>query len=139
VPGAIGWAPALLPSKGGVKVRPLPTEALRRFNFLTIRVRRVMLKPYFIAASKGKPPRTAETVDVAARHLLYKLYDATSRVPGAWHALGEIGERSETVARAVERGWIIVRERDSGGRVSKMKSAALTDEGRRVARKGLWG
>jgi putative transposase len=37
VPRAIGWAPALLPSRGGVKVRPLPTEALRRFNFLTIR------------------------------------------------------------------------------------------------------
>jgi hypothetical protein len=47
-------------------------------------LRRVMPKPYFIAGSKGKPPRTAETVDVAARHLLYKLYDATSRVPGAW-------------------------------------------------------
>ena len=72
---------------------------------------RIMLTPYFIAASKSKPPRTAETVDVAARHLLYKLYDATSRVPGAWHALGEIGERPETVARAVERGWVVVRER----------------------------
>ena len=97
-----------------------------------------MLKPYFIAASKITP-RTAETVDVAARHLLYKLYDATSRVPGAWHALGEIGERPETVARAVERGWVIVRQDGGGGKVSKVKSAALTDEGRRVARKGLRG
>ena len=43
------------------------------------------------------------------------------------------------VARAVERGWVVVTERDGGGRVSKKKSAALTDEGRRVARKGLRG
>jgi hypothetical protein len=94
-----------------------------------------MSKPFFIAGTKTKPPRTAEVIDVAARYLVYKLYDATSGEAGAWQNLSKIGERPETVARAVERGWVIVGQRD-GGRV---RSASLTDEGRRIARKGLRG
>jgi hypothetical protein len=94
-----------------------------------------MSKPYFIAGTKSKPSRTAEVIDVAARYLVYKLYDATSGEAGAWQTLSKIGERPETVARAVERGWVIVGQRD-GGRV---RSASLTDEGRRIARKGLRG
>lgn len=96
-----------------------------------------MSKPFFIANAKSKPTRTGEAIDVAARHLVYKLYEATNGQPGAWQALGEIGERPATVARAVERGWMIVRQ-VIGGRAN-VQSASLTDEGRRLARKGLRG
>ena len=46
-----------------------------------------------------------------------------------------IGENRETVKRAVERGWVIVQEDAVGG--VKVRSGMLTDEGRRVARRGL--
>ena len=93
-------------------------------------------KPYRIVPRKSKPPRTAETLDIAARYFLYKLYDATNRQPGAWQVLGKtIGESKETVQRAVERGWVIVQEDAVGG--VKVRSGMLTDEGRRVARRGL--
>jgi hypothetical protein len=81
--------------------------------------------------------RPAEAVDVAAKHLVYKLYEATNGRPGAWQVLGKIGGQPQTVARAVERGWVIVRN-DDVGRI-KVQSGSLTDEGRRLARKGLLG
>ena len=88
---------------------------------------------------KSKPPRTAEALDVAARYFLYKLYDATNRQPGAWQVLGKmIGESKETVARAVERGWVVVRDEAAVGKV-KVRSGMLTDEGRQVARRALRG
>jgi len=87
---------------------------------------------------KSKPPRTAEALDVAARYFLYKLYDATNRQPGAWQMLGKmIGESRETIARAVERGWVVVRD-EAVGKV-KVRSGMLTDEGRQVARRALRG
>jgi len=92
-------------------------------------------KPFFIASTKVKPLRTAEAEDVAARHLTYKLYEATNGTPGAWHPLGEVGERPATVARALDLGWIVVRNHEMGRK--KTLSACLTDEGRRRARKGL--
>ena len=52
----------------------------------------------------------------------------------AWHVLGKTGERPETVARAVERGWLVTREVGLGRR--KLVSASLTSEGRLVARSG---
>ena len=79
--------------------------------------------------------RTAEAVDVAARHLVYLLYEATRGQPNTWQVLGKIGERPETVARAVERGWLIVRD-DRIGRI-KVQSGLLTEEGRRLARKAM--
>ena len=94
-----------------------------------------MSRPFFIANANRKSLRSADAIDVAARHLVYKLYDATSGQLGAWHVLREIGEAQATVARAVERGWVLVRRDDS--RKVKLHSAALTDQGRRVARKGL--
>jgi hypothetical protein len=79
---------------------------------------------------------TRSQLDIAARYFLYKLYDATNRQPGAWQVLGKmIGESKETVKRAVERGWVIVREDAVGG--VKVRGGMLTDEGRRVARRGL--
>ena len=71
--------------------------------------------------------RTREAVDIAARHPVYKLFEATNGEPMAWQVLGLIGERRETVARAVERGWIVVREDGVNGR-RKAQSAALTDQ-----------
>jgi hypothetical protein len=44
-------------------------------------------------------------------------------------------EVQATVARAVERGWVIVRD-DRKGRTNA-RSASLTDQGRRMARKSL--
>jgi hypothetical protein len=84
--------------------------------------------------AKSNPSRTAETLDFAARHLVYKPFEATDGILGAWHVLGKIGERPATVARAVERGWIVIRE-DGRGK-NKLKSASLTSEGRVLARKG---
>jgi hypothetical protein len=91
-------------------------------------------KPFFIAGTKSKPPRTADALDVAARHLVYKLFEATDGVLAVWHVLGEIGERPATVARAIERGWVITREIGLG--TGKLVSASLTGEGRLLARKG---
>jgi hypothetical protein len=93
-----------------------------------------MSRPFFIAPSNTKRPKAGEAIDVAGRYLVYKLYEATNGQPGAWHELRGLGEARATVARAVERGWMVVRQED-GGRV-KVQSASLTDEGRRLARKG---
>jgi hypothetical protein len=91
-------------------------------------------RPFFIANAKRKPSKTGQAIDVAARYFIYKLYEATNGQTGAWQLLREIKEAPATVARAVERGWVIVRREDSGK--SRVQSASLTDEGRRVARKG---
>ena len=50
-----------------------------------------------------------------------------------WVSLKEIDESPATIARAVERGWVILQA--DGGKPLDRK-AALTDEGRRLARKG---
>jgi hypothetical protein len=93
-------------------------------------------KPSIVVPRRSKALPTAEALDIAARYFLYKLYDATNRQPGAWQVLGKmIGESKETVKRAVERGWVIVREDAVGG--VKVRGGMLTDEGRRVARRGL--
>jgi hypothetical protein len=44
-----------------------------------------------------------------------------------------MGELRATIARAVERGWVILE--GTSGKPPERK-AALTDEGRRLARKG---
>ena len=88
-------------------------------------------KPFFIPTTKTKPRRTGEAVDVAARYFVYELYDATSGHGGAWKVLRERGQVQASVARAVERGWAIVWE-DGKGK-SKVWSASLTDDGRRLA------
>lgn len=92
-------------------------------------------KPFFSPTTQAKPRRTREAVDVSARYFVYELYDATSGHPGAWTVLREKGQVQATVARAVERGWAIVRE-DRKGK-SKVRSASLTDDGRRLALKSL--
>ena len=61
-------------------------------------------------SDEGKPSRPAEVVDVAARYLVYKLFDAISGTPETSRLLRDIDERVETLARAVERGWVVVLE-----------------------------
>ena len=75
-----------------------------------------MSKPFFIAGTNRNQPRTAEVIDVAARYLVYKLYDATSGEAGAWQILSKIGERRLWVhalilfnlAMWVGFGWIVL-------------------------------
>ena len=92
-------------------------------------------KPFFTPTTQAKPRRTGEAADVAARYFVYELYDATSGQAGAWKVLREKGQVQATVARAVERGWAIVREDGQGNR--KVRTASLTDDGRRMALKSL--
>jgi len=91
-------------------------------------------KPFFIATTSRKPPRTADADVVAARYLVYELFDATEGIFGAWHVLEKVTEeRQAMVAKALERGWIVTREIGPGKR--KVVSASLTSEGRLLARK----
>jgi hypothetical protein len=91
-------------------------------------------KTFNIFASKAAQPKaTRDALDVAARYFIYKLYDATRREPMQWVSLKGIDESPATIARAVERGWVIFQE---VSRKPLDRMAALTDEGRRLARKG---
>jgi hypothetical protein len=90
-------------------------------------------KTFNVFASTAPPKATRDALDVAARYFVYKLYDATRREPMQWVALKGIDEASATIARAVERGWVVLQELS---RKPLDRKAALTDEGRRLARKG---
>ena len=90
-------------------------------------------RTFNIFAPKAPPKATRDALDVAARYFVYKLYDATRREPMQWVALKGIDEASATIARAAERGWVVLQ--GAGGKPLNRK-AALTDEGRRLARKG---
>jgi hypothetical protein len=76
---------------------------------------------------------TLDAIDVAARYFVYKLYEATDGRPIQWQVLLGMGESAATISRAVDRGWVALQ--DVRGKPLDRK-AALTDEGRRVARKG---
>jgi pyruvate carboxylase len=89
--------------------------------------------PFNAPAVKGRPKviKIRDGTDVAARYLVYKLYDATGGQPLQWHVLQRMGESAATISRAVERGWVVV-----DGAKAAARKAALTDEGRRLARRG---
>ena len=93
-------------------------------------------RTFTIPKSKGaaKPAvKDGGAIDIAARYFVYKLYEATDgRRMQSW-ALHEMGENAATVSRAVERGWAILV--DVKGR-PLARSATLTDEGRKLARRG---
>lgn len=78
-------------------------------------------------------------MDVAARHFVYKLYDASrgNTVSSPWQSVRLLGEAAATLGRAVERGWVVVRDDGKAKAKAKELWAALTEEGRAVARKGL--
>jgi hypothetical protein len=82
-----------------------------------------------------KPSRPTEVIDVAARYLVYKIFDAISGTPETWQPLRDIDE-IETLARAVEFGWVVVLDHQPEGRPT-VRVLALTDEGRRMARRSL--
>ena len=89
---------------------------------------------HFHSAPTGKPKvMTLNAIDVAARYFVYKLYEATDGQPMQWATLQGLGESAATISRAVERGWVVLQ---SVGMKPLERRAALTDEGRRLARRG---
>ena len=88
-----------------------------------------------ILSTKGqsKVVKTRDGTDMAARYFVYKLYEATGGYPMQWQILHGLGESAATISWAVERGWVVLQ----GVGVKPLeRRAALTDEGRRLARKG---
>ena len=74
-----------------------------------------------------------DATEIAARYFVYKLYEATGGYPMQWVGLYGIDESAATISRAVERGWVVLQGVE--GRPLDRK-AALTDDGRRLARNG---
>jgi hypothetical protein len=91
--------------------------------------------PFNAPAAKGRPKiiKIRDGTDVAARYFVYKLYEATGGHPMQWATLYGLGESAASISRAVERGWVVLQ--DAKAKPLERK-AALTDEGRRLARKG---
>jgi hypothetical protein len=85
-----------------------------------------------IRTTKSKVVKTGDGIEVSARYFVYRLYEATGGHPLQWAALYGIGESAATISRAVERGWVVLQGVE--GKPLDRK-AALTDEGRRLARK----
>jgi hypothetical protein len=84
------------------------------------------------AKGRAKVIKIRDGTEVAARYFVYKLYEANGGQPMQWCVLHGMGESAATISRAVERGWVVLQ---AGGKPLERK-AALTDEGRRLARKG---
>ena len=94
-----------------------------------------MRRSVAIRPASSKAP-ISEALDIAARYFLYKLYDASrGGTASSWQSVRPLGEAAATVSRAVERGWVVIRDEGKGR--TKEAWAALTEEGRAVARKGL--
>jgi hypothetical protein len=91
--------------------------------------------PFNAPTAKGRSRviKIRDGTDVAARYFVYKLYEATGGYPMQSAALYGIGESATTISRAVERGWVVLQDQKAKPLERK---AALTDEGRRLARKG---
>jgi hypothetical protein len=93
----------------------------------------------FHSAPTGKPKvmNSLDAIDVAARYFVYKLYEATGGQPMQWATLRGMDESRATVARAIERGWVILQPPIAarGGKPLE-RNAALTGDGRRLARRG---
>jgi hypothetical protein len=96
-----------------------------------------MVRTYSIpkAAAKKASVKTKDALDIAARYLVYKLYVPGKAMTESWQPLSMLGEAAATVGRAVECGWVILRDQDQGK--TQEQYAALTDEGRVLARKAL--
>ena len=91
--------------------------------------------PFNAPTAKGRSRviKIRDGTDVAARYFVYKLYEGTDGQPMQWTTLHGLGESAATISRAVERGWVVLR----GVGVKPLdRKAALTDEGRRLARRG---
>ena len=90
-----------------------------------------MSKTFTITSAGPKARKAAGAEDIAARYLVYKLYDGTRDQLGTWQQLRALGERKAIVDCAVQRGWVTVRQEGEGK--AKVFSASLTVEGRRLA------
>jgi hypothetical protein len=92
--------------------------------------------PFNAPAAKGRPKaiKIRDGTDVAARYFVYKLYDATRRDRTQWVPVKGIDESQATIERAVELGWAVLQRRT--GASLRQSEAALTEEGRRLARMG---
>jgi hypothetical protein len=88
--------------------------------------------PFNASAAKGRPKviKIRDGTDMAARYLVYKLYDATGGQSMQWQFVHGMGESTATISRAVERGWVVL-----NGAKPAARKVALTDEGRRLARR----
>lgn len=93
------------------------------------------MKPLDLPPAKSKLFEAGEVVDNGARYLVCKLYAPVQAIAGAWQPVSMLGESAATIGRAVERGWVIVR--DEEGMATKERYAALTDAGRLMARNAL--
>ena len=82
-------------------------------------------------SDEAPPTKILDATEVAARLFVYKLYDTADGQ--RWSVLHGMGESAATISRAVERGWVILQEES---RRPLERKVALTDEGRRLARKG---
>jgi hypothetical protein len=96
----------------------------------------------FVIPTAKNSTKAREGLDVAARYLVYKLYDASRGTSTAspWQSVRALGEAAATVSRAIERGWVVIRDDGNKGKAkakAKERWAALTEVGRAVARKGL--
>lgn len=91
--------------------------------------------PVIQKTAKKATSRVADPLDIAARYFTYKLYVPDNALVESWHLISTLGETAATVGRAVERGWVTLREVGQGR--TRERYAALTDKGRQVARKGL--
>jgi hypothetical protein len=91
--------------------------------------------PVIPKSTKKLTAKTADPIDIAARYFAYKLYVPGRALTESWQPLSTLGETAATVCRAVERGWVILR--DIGQGKNKARYAALTGEGRALARKAL--
>jgi hypothetical protein len=91
--------------------------------------------PFNAPTAKGRSRvlKIRDGTDVAARYFVYKLYEATDGQPMQWATLYGLGESAASISWAVERGWVVLQ--GVGGKPLERK-AALTEEGRRLARKG---
>jgi len=91
--------------------------------------------PVIPKATKKPTAKIADPLDIAARYFVYKLYVPGRALTESWQPLSTVGEAAATVHRAVEGGWVTLR--DVGQGKNKERYAALTDEGRVLARKTL--
>ena len=97
--------------------------------------RRSMAKPSQIN-DKSTRNHHADNVDVSARYLVYNIFIAMSGMPEAARLLRDLDEKEQVLERAVERGWVeVIQRRRKSGALAQL--VALTDEGRRMARRSL--
>jgi len=93
----------------------------------------VVVKPFIIhRAAKSNSTRGGE-IDIAARYFVYKLFDATGGDITLWPSVRLFRETQATISRAVERGWVVIRNEVDGK--TTQRCVALTEKGRLLARR----